>query len=131
MYALTICAFAKVVSLPRDLGFAREELVSQKLDVIIYPEVGNCRMKNVESALTYGLFVQLGMDKTTYMLSFSRLAPIQAVWWGNPDTSGVPTIDYRLTSEYEHENYRSHYTENTFMMRYVYSTFVSNTTKLI
>lgn len=64
------------------------------------------------------------MDKTTYMLSFSRLAPIQAVWWGNPDTSGVPTIDYRLTSEYEHENYHSHYTEKTFPLRYIPSIFV-------
>lgn len=31
----------KVVALPRDLRFAREELTSQKLDLIIYPEVGS------------------------------------------------------------------------------------------
>lgn len=53
MYALTMCAFTKVVSLPRDLRFAREELISQKLDLIVYPEVGNCVLKDVESALNH------------------------------------------------------------------------------
>lgn len=57
------------------------------------------------------------MDKTTYFLSFYRLAVYQAVWWGNPETSGVPTIDYYLNAEYEsQEAYQGHYSEKNFMM---------------
>ncbi|KAF1330090.1 Udp-n-acetylglucosamine--peptide n-acetylglucosaminyltransferase, partial [Globisporangium splendens] len=81
----------EVWALPKDLSTARKEIRAANLDVLIYPE--------------------LGMDKTTYFLSLLRLAPIQAVWWGNADTSGVQAIDYRLVSEYEHENAREHYTE--------------------
>ncbi|TMW63213.1 hypothetical protein Poli38472_002154 [Pythium oligandrum] len=87
----------RVTLLPRDLGVARSEVRKEELDVLIYPE--------------------LGMDKTTYFLSFERLAPIQAAWWGNPDTTGVPAIDYYLVSEYEHENAREHYTEELFRMK--------------
>lgn len=60
------------------------------------------------------------MDKTTYFLSISRLAPIQAAWWGgNADTSGARTMNYRLVSEYEHDNYEEHYSEKTFQIKYV------------
>lgn len=62
---------------------------------------------------------QLGMDKTTYFLSLSRLAPVQATWWGNADTSGVPAIDYFLTSEYEHPGADERYTEEVFQLKYV------------
>lgn len=63
---------------------------------------------------------QIGLDRMTYFLSLSRLAPVQAAWWGVPDTSGVPTIDYRLVSEYEHESFRDHYSEKQiFQFKYV------------
>ena len=42
------------------------------LDILIYPEIG--------------------IDPVTYYLSFARLAPVQAVWYGHPDTTGVSTI---------------------------------------
>eukprot|EP00620_Florenciella_sp_RCC1587_P004372 CAMPEP_0182591772 /NCGR_PEP_ID=MMETSP1324-20130603/74556_1 /TAXON_ID=236786 /ORGANISM="Florenciella sp., Strain RCC1587" /LENGTH=75 /DNA_ID=CAMNT_0024809105 /DNA_START=1 /DNA_END=225 /DNA_ORIENTATION=- len=34
------------------------------------------------------------MDWQTYLLSFSRLAPVQLVTHGHPVTPGVPAIDY-------------------------------------
>ena len=64
------------------------------------------------------------MDKTTYFLAFSRLAPVQAVWWGNPDTTGVPTIDYYLTSEHEHESHRDHYSEPIYQFKLAFCLFV-------
>ena len=39
------------------------------------------------------------MDPYTYFLSFARLAPVQAVTIGHAETSGVPNIDYFLSSE--------------------------------
>lgn len=62
---------------------------------------------------------QIGIDRLTYFLSLSRLAPVQAAWWGNPDTSGVETIDYRLVSEHEHESFQDHYSETTYQFQYV------------
>lgn len=68
---------------------------------------------------------QIGMDKTTYFLSISRLAPIQAAWWGgNADTSGARTMGYRVVSEYEHESYKKHYSEKTFQIKYVSCPFI-------
>ncbi len=45
------------------------------------------------------LFPEIGMDQTTARLAALRLAPVQAVAWGHPETSGLPTIDYFLSSD--------------------------------
>ncbi|HEY1932545.1 MAG TPA: tetratricopeptide repeat protein [Acetobacteraceae bacterium] len=45
-------------------------------------------------------------------LAAQRLAPVQCVTWGHPDTTGMPTIDYFLSSTLmEPPNCQSHYTE--------------------
>lgn len=45
------------------------------------------------------LFPEIGMDQTTARLAALRLAPVQAAAWGHPETSGLPTIDYFLSSD--------------------------------
>jgi protein O-GlcNAc transferase len=44
------------------------------------------------------VYPEIGMDSTTVRLAALRLAPVQCVSWGHPDTSGLPTIDYYLSS---------------------------------
>ena len=39
------------------------------------------------------------MDAMTLRLASLRLAPVQCASWGHPETSGLPTIDYFLSSE--------------------------------
>jgi protein O-GlcNAc transferase len=56
-----------------------EAIERQQCDVLIYPEIG--------------------MDSVTQRLASLRLAPVQAVAWGHPETSGAPTIDYFLSAE--------------------------------
>ncbi len=69
-----------------------EAIERQALDVLIYPEIG--------------------MDSVTQKLASLRLAPVQAVAWGHPETSGVPTIDYFLSSEdMEPPQAQAHYSE--------------------
>lgn len=57
-------------------------------------------------------FPELGMDPPTLRLAALRLAPIQCTAWGHPVTSGIPTIDYFISSELmEPENAQEHYSE--------------------
>jgi protein O-GlcNAc transferase len=48
------------------------------LDALIYPEIG--------------------MHPVALQLASLRLAPLQALSWGHPETSGLPTIDYFLSA---------------------------------
>ncbi|MGH8000706.1 MAG: tetratricopeptide repeat protein [Brasilonema sp.] len=58
------------------------------------------------------IFPEFGMDAITIQLGCLRLAPIQMTSWGHPVTSGLPTIDYYLSSDLmESENAQDHYTE--------------------
>lgn len=58
------------------------------------------------------IFPELGMDAKTLCIAGLRLAPIQCMAWGHPVTSGLPTIDYFLSSELmEPENGQEHYSE--------------------
>jgi predicted O-linked N-acetylglucosamine transferase (SPINDLY family) len=78
----TAYARSRVVSFTHGARGLREwvdAVIEQKLDVIIYPEIG--------------------MDPTTARLANLRLAPVQIVAWGHPETSGLPTIDYYLSAE--------------------------------
>ncbi len=69
-----------------------EKIASDNLQVLIFPE--------------------FGMNSLTVQLGCLRLAPIQITSWGHPNTSGMPTIDYYLSSDLmEPEAAQSHYTE--------------------
>lgn len=58
------------------------------------------------------VFLDLGMYPKATQIAGLRLAPIQCLTWGHPITSGLPTIDYFLTSDLmEPENGDEHYTE--------------------
>jgi predicted O-linked N-acetylglucosamine transferase (SPINDLY family) len=82
----------RVVTLPRHLEAARRQIAELELDVLYYAEIG--------------------MDPLTYFLAFARLAPVQCASWGHPVTTGIPTIDYFLSSALlEPDDAAAHYTE--------------------
>ncbi len=45
------------------------------------------------------IYTDIGMDPMTTQLAALRLAPVQCKAWGHPVTTGLPTIDYYLSSE--------------------------------
>ncbi len=60
-------------------------------------------------------YTDIGMDPFTYFLAFARLAPVQCVTWGHPVTTGIPTVDYFISSrDLDAEDAQEHYTETLF-----------------
>lgn len=58
------------------------------------------------------LYPEIGMDPVAAHLAAHRLAPVQCVAWGQPETSGLPTMDYFLSADLmEPANGEAHYTE--------------------
>ncbi|WP_342597090.1 hypothetical protein VKI21_17450 [Cyanobacterium aponinum UTEX 3222] len=58
------------------------------------------------------VFLEIGMFARMTVLGSLRLAPIQCTTWAHPETTGLPTIDYFLSSDLmEPENAQEHYSE--------------------
>jgi predicted O-linked N-acetylglucosamine transferase (SPINDLY family) len=61
---------------------------------------------------------EVGSDVLNYLLPFARLAPVQCTGWGSTITSGVPAVDYFLSSELiEQPGTESQYTERLWKSR--------------
>ena len=94
------------IRLPLELEKCQKVIAQQELDILYYPD--------------------LGMEPLTYFLAFARLAPSQCVTWGHPLTTGIPNIDFFISSKgLEVAGAQAHYTEelvrldtlNTFYIR--------------
>ena len=82
----------KVVNLSSRIQEQQQQIEKENLDIIFYPDIG--------------------MSPRTYFLAFSRLAPVQIVSWGHPETTGIDTIDYFLSSAlFESDNAEKKYSE--------------------
>lgn len=77
---------------PLPIGRWRQEILADAPHVLIYPE--------------------LGMNGVCLQLAAQRLAHVQCVSWGHPETTGMPTMDYFLSSAMmEPPDGESRYTE--------------------
>ncbi len=86
------------VVVPEDLADARRLIEALELDVLFYQDIG--------------------MEPFSYFLAFSRLARVQCVSFGHPDTTGIPTMDYFVSSDlYETQAAQTHYSETLFLLR--------------
>ena len=84
--------------LPNSLDKARLAIAELELDILFYQDIG--------------------MDAFTYYLAYSRLAPVQCVSFGHPDTTGIPNMDYWVSSENcEIEGAEEHYSEKLYLLR--------------
>jgi len=86
----------EVVVLPRKLKPARQIIAEHSLNILFY--------------------LDIGMDPLTYFMAFSRLAPIQCTTWGHPITTGIPNIDYFISSKMaEVAEAEEHYSEQLIL----------------
>jgi predicted O-linked N-acetylglucosamine transferase (SPINDLY family) len=92
-------ADAGVVTLPHDLEAARRKAAECQLDALFFPDVG--------------------MDAFTYYLAFARLARLQFTTWGHPVTTGIPNMDFFVSSRHAEPDADSqrYYTEKLEVFR--------------
>jgi protein O-GlcNAc transferase len=58
------------------------------------------------------LYPEIGLDSVTARLAGEKLAPVQCVAWGQPETSGMPTVNFFLSAALmEPDNAEWHYSE--------------------
>ena len=87
-----------VLIVPRELRPAQDLIAAQQLDILFYQDIG--------------------MEPFTYFLSHARLAPVQCVSFGHPDTTGVPSVDYFVSNDlYEPADAQAHYSEKLLLLR--------------
>jgi protein O-GlcNAc transferase len=92
MRSALVAAADRTVELPVDLAAARRLIAAERLDTLYYPDIG--------------------MSALTYFLAFARLAPLQCLGWGHPDTTGIANLDRFLScAAMEPENAHRHYSE--------------------
>ena len=65
----------------------------------------------VDSQLDILIYTEIGMDPITYLLAGMQLAPIQCAMVGHGTTTGLSTIQYYLSGDFEPPNAKLHYRE--------------------
>ncbi|MFS8885695.1 tetratricopeptide repeat protein [Synechococcus sp. H70.2] len=91
--AMLEAACDRVVVLSGPLPQWQAQVAALELDALFYPDIG--------------------MSMATYFLAYARLAPVQMVSYGHPDTTGLDTIDYFLGADapVEPEGAEAYYSE--------------------
>jgi predicted O-linked N-acetylglucosamine transferase (SPINDLY family) len=86
------------VTLDPDFYRAREQIAALALDILFYQDIG--------------------MEPISYFLAFARLAPVQCVSFGHPNTTGIPTMDYFISNDlFEPADAQAHYSEKLVELR--------------
>jgi predicted O-linked N-acetylglucosamine transferase (SPINDLY family) len=94
-FANDVCA--RFVAGGRSLADWRQTILADKPDVLLYPEIG--------------------MDPMAARLGAMRLAPLQCVTWGHPETTGLATMDVFLSNALmEPAGSSAHYTEELVLL---------------
>jgi protein O-GlcNAc transferase len=77
---------------PSDIQSAARQIASDNLHLLVHTDIG--------------------MNPVTLQLAALRLAPVQCKGWGHPVTTGLPSIDYYLSSDLmEPDDAAGHYSE--------------------
>ena len=88
----------KVINLKGKIHQQQKQIENELLDIIFFPDIG--------------------MTSSTYFLAHARLASVQIMSWGHPETSGIGTVDYFLSSSLmESERSNSFYSEKLICIK--------------
>jgi protein O-GlcNAc transferase len=67
--------------------------------VVLPARLAAARSRIAELALDALVYTDIGMEPLTYFLAFARLAPLQCLLGGHPDTLGIPALDLYISSD--------------------------------
>lgn len=96
----------------------RQEAKSQGLYLDLPLDLDRSRTAVAELELDVLVFADVGLHPFSFFLAFSRLALMQCVLPGHPATSGIPTIDWFISSsQLEGKNADSFYTEKLVRLK--------------
>ncbi len=88
------CYYTGKLPTPATDGFAAAS------DFIYHlPHLDTAIKQIAQDQLDILVFTDIGMNPETMQVAALRLAPIQCLAWGHPITSGLPTMDYFLSSD--------------------------------
>ncbi len=88
----------RALALPLNVDAARNAIAELELDILFYQDIG--------------------MEPFTYFLAFSRLAPVQCLSFGHPDTSGIASLDWFISNDlFETTHASQHYSERLFLLQ--------------
>lgn len=88
----------RTLDLDADFFRARDQIAGLELDILFFQDIG--------------------METTSYFLAFARLAPVQCVSFGHPNTTGIPTMDYFISNDlFEPQDGAEHYSERLVQLR--------------
>ena len=88
----------RTLDLDADHRVAQAQIAALQLDILFYQDIG--------------------MEPRSYRLAFARLAPVQCVSFGHPNTTGIPAMDYFVSNSlYEPPDAQQHYTEELFLLQ--------------
>ncbi|MGE3967191.1 MAG: tetratricopeptide repeat protein [Dongiaceae bacterium] len=106
---------------PRSAGDATSQAIAGTADAVIdIPDrLAEARLRIAAAELDLLYFPDIGMASLTYFLAFARLAPVQCIGWGHPDTTGIPNADYWLSAaDWEPPDGDEHYSEQLIRLRH-------------
>ncbi|ETW08008.1 hypothetical protein H310_02386 [Aphanomyces invadans] len=66
---------------------------------VLSMHLAHCQQDLAALQLDVLVFADLMSEPMTYFSAFGRLAHVQAAFWGNPTTSGIPTVDYFISAD--------------------------------
>ena len=95
----------------------RERLNPEVAPILVIPDRFDLAMETIRDARFDVLYYrEIGTDATNYFLPFVRLAPVQCTSFGIQVTSGIPNVDYYLSSELvEPDDAAEHYSERLLL----------------
>lgn len=109
-----VCALAAVAT-------CRQAIKNPAVDFLPLPKSFSLAIEAIRSARFDVLYYwEIGSDAVNYFLPMFRLAPVQCTSWGWPVTSGVPQVDYFISSNLlEPAGGEAHYREKLARLRHI------------
>jgi len=109
---VVLCSYGSVDTI-------RKEVRREGLRFVPFPTSASGAVQRIRDAACDLIYYwEIGSDSLNYLLPFARLAPVQCTSHGSLITSGVPAVQYFISSELtEPEGAEDHYTEKLWRSR--------------